>query len=138
MVFSNQWALKLAAEYGRNLAATDAKHDTTEGCKSMFSSVGVFTPKGWFTVLVWLSTKEDEHTIYAGLSALSRNIPCMDPTCEHRLSETFGPDGSYSRKLLCRDQSFQPHLCIDKHVPSLNAADSAGMPTLLDSYHGFK
>ena len=139
VVLANQWGLDLTSKCGRNLVATDAKHDTTEGCKSMFSGLHVPTEKGWFATAVSITRTEDTNTITAFLDAVARNMPCQNPACLHEVEETFGEDGSYSRRLRCRMRTFSPAVAVDKHNPSFNAVEAAQFgPPLIDAYHGFK
>jgi hypothetical protein len=44
LVLSFDWALKLSLRMPFNLASTDCKHDTVEGCRCMFSTIRVSPP----------------------------------------------------------------------------------------------
>jgi hypothetical protein len=149
--------------YGRRLAATDAKHDTTLDRRSMFSSIRTPTPYGWFPVLhpppvrraiqpnpcsrqhspcrlqitVWVAPGENTRTIKLALTATAINVKCSEPDCPHTVIEEFGANGSYRRRLCCT-RHWGPPMCHDKHVPTFNAVLEAEFEcSILDSYHGF-
>jgi hypothetical protein len=137
VVLATEASLCLAREFGQLTAAMDCKHDTTRDCRSMYSSMRVPSPWGWFLVAVWLSSVENTATIEVALRAIADNVPCSDPACRHTVSGRW-EDGIYRRRRCCV-RTFKPHIGTDKHNPSYTAINAAGYGgAVLDPFHGYR
>ena len=137
VVLATDDSLCLAREFGQLAAAMDCKHDTTRDCRSMYSSMRVPSPWGWFLVAVWISSVENTATIEVALRAIADNVPCSDPACHHTVSERW-VDGIY-RRWRCCARTFKPHVGTDKHSPSYTAINAAGYGgAVLDPFHGYR
>ena len=137
VVLATEDSLCLAREFGQLAAAMDCKHDTTRDCRSMYSSMRVPSPWGWFLVAVWISSVENTSTIEVALRAIADNVPCSDPACRHTVSGRW-VDGIYRRRRCCA-RTFKPHVGTDKHSPSYTAINAAGYGgAVLDPFHGYR
>eukprot|EP00964_Phaeocystis_antarctica_P084672 scaffold53369_cov29-Phaeocystis_antarctica.AAC.1 len=137
VVLATEDSLCLAREFGQLAAAMDCKHDTTRDCRSMYSSMRVPSPWGWFLVAVWISSVENTSTIEVALRAIADNVPCSDPACCHTVSGRWA-DGIY-RRWRCCARTFKPHVGTDKHSPSCTAINAAGYGgAVLDPFHGYR
>lgn len=137
LVLATDESLALAREFGLDAAATDCKHDTTRGCRSMYSHVRVPTPWGWVLVAAWIGPAENTATIDTALKALAANVPCSDPTCPHTVTGRW--EGHLYRQCRCCSRTFRPWVGTDKHLPTYRAIESAGYRgAVLDLWHGFK
>ena len=136
VVLGSEESLALGREFGRDAAATDCKHDTTRNCRSMYSSMRVPTPWGWFAVSVWIGPTETMATIELALKAIAQNVPCSDPSCPHTVSERW--NGQVYRRWLSCARTFRPYIGTDKHLPTYTAIESAGYAgPVLDPWHGY-
>ena len=79
VVLSTEAWLARYSKYGRRLASTDSKHDTTRNCRSLWSSLRFPTPWGWYAACVWISQKDTQVNIQLSLLVISVNAPCDDP-----------------------------------------------------------
>ena len=103
------------------MVVTDAKADTSQG-RSKWSSL---RSRRW-PISVWISPVETNETIEAGLLMTAINMSCDDPTCSHELVIEQSTDGSYKQRRSCT-RWWRPAVMIDKHWPSFQAVQSAGM-----------
>ena len=106
VVLSNEWALNLASKYGRNIAGTDAKHDTTIDCRSYWSSIRFPTPFGWYPACAWISPDETGERLLCAFKAYYLNVPCGRSDCDHSIVEEWTASGGYRRRLKCVAQGW--------------------------------
>ena len=142
VVIATPSSLQMAATHGKELGATDCKHDTTLDCRSMWSTYRVpvrwntFGGVTWYGTVAWVAPNESQLTIGCALTAQRANLPCDDPTCSHPF-EVSWEGGRFRRHCPC-SPAFSPLVTIDKHMPSFLAVIEAGYRGgLLDGWHGY-
>ena len=138
LVLTTAWALEMARLHGRFMIAADAKVDTATGVRSVWTSVRFKTPYGLSAPgCAWIAPDEPALNMERGITALACNLRCDSPSCPHTLIETHTPDGRYERRLCCQ-RWWQPACMIDKHLPSFNGLQAAGLTKIfLCDFHGY-
>lgn len=152
LVIAPEWSLRMLRDHGGDLVATDCKHDTTKG-KTMFSSLRCPSDKHggmWFASSVWISEVDNGQTQRVALNAISTNVPCNDPACQHRSLDKWDRDEDgvwfYRRTRSCAPRmpyepnpAWCPWVCHDKFRPSFSAVEAGAFRgSLLDDYHSYK
>jgi hypothetical protein len=74
---SLQLAAAIAAEKG--YLQTDANNRGQQFISALVAS----RHRAFEPIVLWLSSKENNENIQAACNSVSRNIPCLRPTCEH-------------------------------------------------------
>ena len=136
LVLTSPWALEQARL--ARMVSMDAKCDTTTGVRSKWVSCRFKTSRGLSAPgCVWFVREEPADTVTRGVTALSCNMRCDDPSCPHTLIVTHSAGGRYERRLSC-PRWWAPPFVIDKHIPSFHGLLAAQIAQLfLCAWHGF-
>ena len=128
LVLSTPFLLEHARCDGQDMVVSDAKVDTAPDTKwsSIRAKSTVEYSGRTVPLVVWISPKENAHTVATGAGALRNAVACSEPNCDHRFLFHFNFDGQQGFKMtrICTPY-FSPAVCIDKHMPSFRGFQRA-------------
>jgi hypothetical protein len=154
LVFSDEFWLKNARDYGRICFGIDGKYDLNldrapalsivaenkagHGLPIAFgkSNFNVYHISNFFintiNYITALCNKENHLTIALAINAIKKNIPCDDESCQHTwYYEDLISGNGFQRVRECQNHNWKPLIMIDKHGPSKLAIQNSSHKPIL-------